>query len=87
METNAQTQLFVELTADESATVNGAHRNYYYAPRSYAPCSYGRGYGGYGGGYGGYGGGYHGGGYGGGYGGGSGSSVTQTTNVNVVIED
>jgi hypothetical protein len=72
METNAQTQLFVELTADESATVNGAHR-YYYAPRYYSPCGYGGGYGGYGGGY--------------GYGGGSSSSVTQTTNVNVVIED
>lgn len=83
METNAQTQLFVELTADESATVNGAHR-YYYAPRYYSPCGYGGGYGGYGGGYGGYG---YGGGYGGGYGYGSSSSVTQTTNVNVVIED
>ncbi|HIK30124.1 MAG TPA: hypothetical protein IGS17_15225 [Oscillatoriales cyanobacterium M59_W2019_021] len=80
METNTQTQLFVELSADESATVNGAHR-YYYAPRYYSPCRYG-GYGGgyYGGGYG-----YGGGGYGGGYG--SGGSVTQTTNVNVVIED
>lgn len=82
METNTQTQLFVELTADESATVNGAHR-YYYAPRYYSPCGYG--------GYGGYGGGYYGGGYGyggGGYGGGGyGGSVTQTTNVNVVIED
>ncbi|MGB5896921.1 MAG: hypothetical protein WBD58_12510 [Geitlerinemataceae cyanobacterium] len=82
METNAQNQLFVELTADESATVNGAHR-YYYAPRSYSPCGYGGGYGGYRGGYG-YGGGYGG---GSGYGYGSGSSVTQTTNVNVVIED
>lgn len=75
METNAQTQLFVELTADESATVNGAHR-YYYAPRYYSPCRYG---------YGGYSGGYYGGGNGGGYG--NGGSVTQTTNVNVVIED
>ncbi|MBE9039834.1 hypothetical protein IQ235_03380 [Oscillatoriales cyanobacterium LEGE 11467] len=45
MNTNDKTQLFTELTTEESSTVNGAHSSYYgyggYRPSSYG---YGRGY-------------------------------------------
>ena len=64
--------LFEALSAEEAANVNGAWGGYYYYP-CYSPSYYGGGYGGYGGG------------YGGSYSGSS--SVTQTTNVNVLIED
>ncbi len=74
METQQQSQLFVELNAEESATVNGAchYRPCYYhypSPVSYyEEPSYGYGYG-----------------YG--YGSAQSNSVTQTTNVNVVYND
>jgi hypothetical protein len=47
METKQQNQLFVELNAEESATVNGAYHYYpcYSYPVSYYEPSYGYGYG------------------------------------------
>lgn len=67
-------QLFTDLTPEQASNINGA---YGYYPTYYCyPASY------YGGGYSNYG--Y--GGYGGGYGGYS-SSVNQSVNVNVQIED
>lgn len=72
MQATERTSLFTDLTEQESETVSGAYYGgYYYYPSYYSPCYYYGGYGGYGGSSGGYGGG----------------SVTQTTNVNVVIED
>ena len=81
------TELFTNLSAEESATVQGGYGcrrsrgysyrpSYYYIPRSFSyQPSYNYGYG-------------YGGGYGGGYSrsGGS-SSVNQTVNVNVLYDD
>lgn len=69
MQINSQDQLFVELTAEESATVNGAY--YYHNPYAFNPVYYD---------------GYRAG-YGSGYSYGQASSIVQTTNVNVIIED
>lgn len=69
MQTNSQDRLFVDLTAEESATVNGAY--YYHNPYAFNPVYYD---------------GYMAG-YGIGYGQGQASSIVQTTNVNVIIED
>jgi hypothetical protein len=77
MQVHPSTQLFTELTSEESATVNGACQYYYHNPYAYNPYYEGAYQAGYGAGYGsGY-----------GYGYSQASSVTQTTNVNVVIED
>jgi hypothetical protein len=77
MNLESNNELFAELTAEESATVNGACNYYYHNPRAYNPyyeSAYNAGYGS---------------GYGAGYGSGysQASSVTQTTNVNVTIKD
>ncbi|MGB3559891.1 MAG: hypothetical protein WBD58_12520 [Geitlerinemataceae cyanobacterium] len=69
MKKTSQDSLFVELTAEESATVNGAY--YYHNPCAFNPVYYD---------------GYQAG-YGMGYGYGQASSTTQTTNVNITIED
>jgi hypothetical protein len=71
MQANSEIKLFVELTADESANVNGAY--YYHNPYAYNPVYYDGYWAGYGAVY--------------GLGYGQGSSIVQTTNVNVVIED
>lgn len=82
MKVTANTQLFTDLSVDESATVQGGCRyhsyrpSYYYTPRSYSyypSYSYGYGYGGYGSSY--------------NRGGSSGGSVNQTVNVNVRYDD
>lgn len=73
METNSQNKLFVDLTAEESATVNGAY--YYHNPYAFNPVYYDGYQAGYGMG------------YGMGYGYGQASATTQTTNVNIIIED
>jgi hypothetical protein len=73
MQSNSQSQLFVELTAEESATVNGAY--YYHNPYAFNPVYYDGYWAGYGAG------------YGTGYGYGQANSIVQTTNVNVIIED
>lgn len=50
MQTNSQNQLFVELTSEESATVNGAY--YYHNPYAFNPVYYDGYWAGYGAGYG-----------------------------------
>jgi hypothetical protein len=73
MQTIEKSALFTELTVEESAEINGACR-YFHNPcwnPCWSPCSSG-----WGGGSGGYGYGYSG-----------SSAVTQTTNVNVLIDD
>jgi hypothetical protein len=71
MQTVAQNTLFTDISSEEAANINGAYGYYYYYPDYYCYPVYYRSYAPS---------------YGGGSSG-SNSSVTQTTNVNVLIED